>query len=95
MHKVEENREGIQKSVAELLQKTAEVLNNDVLRILLSSVQQTNLDICLESAVQRHVNHLVSLEFLTDAATASGPILASAKRRPLHLDYKLEVSPNE
>jgi len=53
MHKEKDDGRPNRQSVDELLSKTANALKDDVLQLLLASVQQNNLELCMESAVKR------------------------------------------
>ncbi|KDQ17292.1 hypothetical protein BOTBODRAFT_172345 [Botryobasidium botryosum FD-172 SS1] len=81
MHKEKDGGIRNQRSVDELLSKTASALRNDVLQVMLASVQRNNLELCMESAVKRQVVHGLTHEAgKTDVrASHSGPIMKTAE----------------
>ncbi|KDQ17552.1 hypothetical protein BOTBODRAFT_577359 [Botryobasidium botryosum FD-172 SS1] len=53
MHDTERYGEVVKRTVAELLKKTSSALHTDALRLLLATVQNNNVELCLENAVNR------------------------------------------
>jgi hypothetical protein len=58
IHKDEGNH---QEQVGELIKQTAASINNLALKMLFVTVQQNNLDVCIEYAVNRWVSQLSTL----------------------------------
>ncbi|KDQ17176.1 hypothetical protein BOTBODRAFT_29989 [Botryobasidium botryosum FD-172 SS1] len=51
MHEAEKYGEAIKHTVVELLKKTSDALHTDALRLLLTAVQNNNLELCMANAV--------------------------------------------
>ena len=50
-----------QEQVGELIKQTAASINNLALKMLFITVQQNNLEVCIENAVNRSVIHLSAI----------------------------------
>ncbi|KDQ17548.1 hypothetical protein BOTBODRAFT_577183 [Botryobasidium botryosum FD-172 SS1] len=51
MHEVVGKEEEINKTVTELIKKTSDALDTDALKLLLATVQNNNIEVCMENAV--------------------------------------------